>query len=87
MPIPNNRTRAHIQCSFGNGLAHAKVGLVDGKAIVGSVTLDNETLEEAFSVCVGNECLYLENELNDAVEDRKEEVDLREPGESDAIPL
>ena len=28
-----------------------------------------------------------ENDLDDAVEDRKDEVDLREPGEGDPIPL
>ncbi len=87
MPIPNNHTRAHVQRSCGNGIAYAKIGLVDGKAIVSGVALDNEVSKELFSVCVGDECLDLENDLDDAVKDRKNEVDLREPGECDAIPL
>lgn len=87
MPIPNDRTRADVQCSCWNGLAHAKISLVDSKAFVSGVALDNEVSEELCSICIGDECLELKNNLDDAVEDRKDEVDLREPGESDTVPL
>ena len=61
--------------------------MVNGKAIVSGVSLDNEGSKELCSICIGDKCLYLEYDLDDAVKDREYEVDLREPGEGDAIPL
>ena len=86
MAVPNDSTGTRVQ-GVRNGVAHAEVSIVDREARVSGIAFHNEIPKELCGIGVGDECLHLENDLDDAVEDRKDEVDLREPGEGDAIPL
>ena len=86
MTVPDDRAGAGVD-GARDRLAHAEVAIVDGKAGIRCVALLNEVLEEFGSVGVGDKGLDLEDDLDNAVEDRKSEVELREPGEGDPIPL
>lgn len=47
----------------------------------------DETIEERCGLSVRDERLHLEDDLDDAMKNRENKIDLREPGESDALPL
>ena len=86
MTVPDDCAGAGIEGARYR-LAHAQVAIVNGKARVRRVALPDEVLEEFGGVGVGDKGLDLKDDLDNAVEDRKSEVELREPGEGDPIPL
>lgn len=68
-------------------LAHAEVFAEDEEAIVQGVTLVDEVVEEGRRVRVRDERLHLEDDLDDAVEDGEDKVNLGDARERHSLPL
>ena len=86
MTVPNDGAGARVERGR-HRVTHAEIDIIDGEAGVGGVALLNEVLEELCGIGVGHECLNLEDDLDDAVEDGESEIELREAGEGDTVPL
>lgn len=81
-------TRTRVNgCWNWNGVAQAQVIAQDHESLLRRVSLGNDVAEEARGTHVNVEGLDLENDLDDAVDDGKKEINKRESGKCDAIHL